>query len=92
MLIRTVLRNERRDTVTVQITDDPMAYGSVAIRVPRDRIFLRSGGRRRLAPGDSVVGAFKAIVDSPPGLYELTVRHATEGADVRGAITVRGPP
>lgn len=89
VLIRTALRNVTADTVTVDLTDDPMADGTLAVRVPSDRIFLRSGGRRQIAPHDSLVIAFHGIVDSPPGVYMLRVRHVTGGTEVNGRVTVR---
>ena len=89
VLIRTALRNETADTVTVGVTDDPMADGTLLVRVPSDRIFLRSGRRRQIAPHDSLVTAFRGIVDSPPGVYVLSVRQVTGGAPVNGSVTVR---
>jgi hypothetical protein len=89
ILIRTVLRNETADTVSVEVTDDPMAEGTLVVRVPSDRIVFRSGGRRQIAPHDSLVTAFHGIVGSPPGVYVLRVRHATGGEPVNGLVTVR---
>lgn len=87
--IRTTLRNETDARITLNVTDDPMADGTLVVRIPGDRIFLRSGGQREIAPHDSVVAAFRGIVDSPPGVYNLTVRHVTGGARVDGFVTVR---
>ena len=89
VLIRTALHNETADTVSVDVTDDPMAEGTLVVRVPSNRLLLRSGGRRRIAPHDSLVRAFHGIIDSPPGVYVLSVRHVTDGARVNGSVTVR---
>lgn len=47
-------------------------------------------GRRRIAPGDSVAGADLMRVKSPPGTYELRVRHLlTPETWVPVRVTVR---
>ena len=66
-----------------------MAAGTLIVRTPRERPLFRSGRRHTLAPGDSVVGVFQGIIDSPPGTYILRVPHAAGGADVNGFVTVR---